>query len=55
MSDLPEKDDGSIKCRLCGCRFFSENDYMAHMDAFGVERHLEKFKAAHHNYYYERR
>ena len=44
-------EDDLIECRLCGCRFFSENDYLGHMDRFGVEGHQAKLKVAHYYYY----
>ncbi len=45
-------EDSIIQCSLCPCRFFSEEDYLDHMVAFGVENdHLAKFKQIHHIYY----
>lgn len=41
------KDDGIVECSLCGCLFFSMNDFARHIDFFGVENHYENFKWIH--------
>jgi len=47
---MTTKDDGLIECKICPCRFFSEDDYNDHMNAFGVDGHLGKYRAAHNIY-----
>ncbi|MDQ1280222.1 MAG: hypothetical protein QG670_1485 [Thermoproteota archaeon] len=50
MSEPIKRDEkGIIHCSICGCLFFAESDYVAHMKAFGTDSyvHFDRFKRLH--------